>query len=508
MSHARNLLCMISLVYLTGLYLTGCASFSGIHPEAKIQASDSGASAQNKPDIQWLDAKWWEVLDDEQLNRLIDQGTAKSPTLRQADARVRRAIARAHEIGSGNMPSVDANANMSYHRWPMDDHYGGGLFGEGTWDNTANLQFGYHMDFFGRQKNRDLRSQAGIAVSMASQRAATLQLEGNLLRSYIQLALDYRQLDVEHARLAQQQQIVQLNRQRLDSGLGSQYDLKQSQALLPVTRRRISALGAAIALTKNQLITLAGLSLDQTAKIKRPKLVLTDKIALPDALPVDLLGHRPDLVAGRWQIVSAARGIDLAKADFYPNINLQAMVGQMMTVGSLVNWFDKSNRAYSIGPALSLPIFDGGARRARLGIATADYDEAIEGYNAALQNALREVSDQLIRQESIREQSALADEGVDRANQVYETAKAAFRRGLRDYLHVLDAQSRLFDQQIARATVRSRLMRAQVDLAIAMGGGVTFQFTPDTRQLLPGQGPKDRLARQKKIRTTPEQDRE
>ena len=167
----------------------------------------------------------------------------------------------------------------------------------GTWDNTANLQFSYHMDFFGRQKNQDLRSQAGIAFSMASQRAATLQLEGNLLRSYIQLALDYRQLDVEHARLAQQQQIVELNRQRLDSGLGSQYDLKQSQALLPVTRRRITALDADIALTKNQLITLAGLPLDQTAKIKRPTIVLTDKIALPDALPVIFWGTAPIL----WQ---------------------------------------------------------------------------------------------------------------------------------------------------------------------------------------------------------------
>ena len=213
-------------------------------------------------------------------------------------------------------------------------------------------------------------------------------------------------------------------------------------------------------------------------------------------------------MASRWQIVSTARGIDLAKADFYPNINLQAMVGQMMTLGSLANWFYTSNRAYSIGPALSLPIFDGGARRARLGIATADYDDAIEGYNAALQNALREVSDQLIRQNSIQEQSVLADEGVDRANQVYETAMAAFRRGLRDYLHVLDAQSRLFDQQIARAEVRSRLMRAQVDLAIAMGGGVTFKLTPDARRLLPGRAAEEKLTAQKKIGSAPVQDRQ
>lgn len=488
--------------FMSFVYLSGCASFLGIDSQATIQQPDAVSPQQLKEASKPLDSKWWQVFHDDQLNWLLDQGTANSPTLKQADARVRRAIASAGETKAGDVPHVDANADMGYHKWPNDPHYGGGLFGEHTWDNTANLQFSYHLDLFDRQANRDRRARANIALSQASAQAARLQLEGNLLRSYIQLALDYQELDVERSRLEQQNHIVRLNQQRLDYGLGSQYDLQQSMALLPVTQRRISVLHEQIKLTKNQLVTLAGLPLSQTAKLKRPTLVLTDELHLPQALPIGLIGHRPDLVASRWQIVSSARGIDLAKADFYPNINLHAMLGQMMTLGGLDNFFEEKNRTYSVGPALSLPIFDGGARRSRLGIATADYDEAIEGYNATLQTALRQVSDELIRQDSIRQQSSLADQGVDRAMRVYTTAQEAFKRGLRDYLHVLDAQSRLFDQEIARATVQSQLMRAQVDLAIAMGGGITFEATPASIQLLPAKAAKAKLAAEKEAAKT------
>ncbi|MFM2481838.1 efflux transporter outer membrane subunit [Celerinatantimonas sp. YJH-8] len=484
------------------ILISGCASFQGINSKATIQKPDAVSPEQLKEASKPLDSKWWQVFQDNQLNWLLDQGTAHSPTLKQADARVRRALASAGEVKSGDRPHIDANADMGYHKWPEDSHYGGGLAGEHTWDNTANLQFSYHLDLFDRQANRNRQAHANIALSQASAQAARLQLEGNLLRSYIQLTLYYQELDVERARLEQQNHIVRLNQQRLDYGLGSQYDLQQSMALLPITQRRISVLHEQIKLTKNQLMTLAGLPLSQTAQLQRPSLVLTDELHLPQALPIALIGHRPDLVASRWQIVSSARGIDLAKADFYPNINLHAMLGQMMTLGGLSNFFEAKNRTYSVGPALSLPIFDGGARRARLGIATADYDEAIEGYNATLQTALRQVSDEMIRQQSIRQQSQLADLGVDRANQVYTTAQEAFKRGLRDYLHVLDAQSRLFDQEIARATVQSELMRSQVDLAIAMGGGITFESTPASLQLLPTQAAQAKQAAEKTAATT------
>lgn len=467
--------------------LPACTAPGDIAPHAHLLTPEQPPLPATQTNASTLQEQWWQAFADPQLNTLMTAATAHSPTLKEAIARIRRALAAAGAVEAAGQLQTDLDVTMSGHHFPEDGHYGAGLPGQTTWDNTANLGISYHLDLFGRQHARNRQAHANIALQHASAQAARLQLQGNIVRTYIQLALQYRQREIQQAHLQQQQEIVKLTRQQLTAGLGAQYDLQQAQAQLPVTRRQINALSAAIALTRNQLVTLAGLPLRQAATLTRPKLQLTGTLALPKSLPLSLIGHRPDLVASRWQIVAQARDIDLARADFYPNINLLAAFGQQMTVGGLTNWLDSDNRSYQAGPALSLPIFDGGRRRAQLGVAAAQYDVVVEQYNATLQQALREVSDDLIRQQSITEQAALADDAVTQAERVYHTAEAAFQRGLRDYLHVLDAQTRLFAQQQSRATIHAQLLTAEANLAVALGGGIDFNELPAAEQLHPQQ---------------------
>ncbi|QSX34802.1 efflux transporter outer membrane subunit [Shewanella avicenniae] len=476
--------------YLAGLVLPllcSCASSDGIAPHAQMASipamsnvADKTASAPTPP----VSEQWWRAFTDPQLDSLIAQMTQLSPTLQQAVDRIHIAQAQLGAVSAIDQPKLNARGSLGVEHWPQDTHYGAGLNGDTTWNNTAGLAFDYDIDLFQRQDDRDQRALAQLAMSDISAQAAQLQLTANIVRSYIQLALAYDQLDVQRKRLKQQQEIINLTQAQFDYGLGSRYDLQQAEAQLPVIKSVIRGIDERIALNKNQLVTLVGLPLQQSTNIQRPTLTLASNLDLPTNLPLSLIGNRPDINASRWRIVAQARSIDLAKADFYPDINLMAGFSQVMTVGSLSQIFSAQNRSYSVGPAISLPIFDGGARRAQLGIASASYDEVVHNYNATLQQALREVSDVLIQQRSAQDQALLADEAVARANQVFKTAETAFKQGFRDYLHVLDAQTRLLEQELVRANVHARLLTVEADLAIALGGGIKFS-APTELQLLP-----------------------
>ncbi|WP_432697659.1 efflux transporter outer membrane subunit [Marinobacterium sp. YM272] len=472
--------------------LAGCASPKGIHPQAALTQPEAveGVSHPAANSDNWPSIRWWQSFADPQLDKLVEQAMLDNPTLEAAAARIRRAQAQAGRTLSPSAPQLNANINANIHGWPTDDHYGSGtLAGTETWDNSAMLGFSYELDLFGRQQDRKQRAQRDVAVSEASARVVQLDLTANLIRTYIAYALNYAQLDVQKSRLAQQHQIVDLTQKQLSAGIGTRYDLQQARAQLPVTQRRIRALEEAIELNRNTLVTLAAQPLSEAGKLVRPTLLLNRQLSLPSDLPLELIGRRPDLVLSRWQIASQASAVDMARTDFYPNINLVASLGQVLTNGALTDWTDAERRTFSAGPALSLPIFDGGARRARLGIAAAEYDEAVQQYNNTLRHALQEVSDQLIRQRSAKDQSELADLAVQQAEQVYDTAEKAFQRGLTDYLHVLDAQTRLLDQRIAREQIHAQLLRVQADLALSLGGGVQFMAQPDNEQLTPERVP-------------------
>lgn len=205
---------------------------------------------------------------------------------------------------------------------------------------------------------------------------------------------------------------------------------------------------------------------------------------------MELLGHRPDLVASRWQVAAEARGVDAAEADFYPNVDLVASVGYNAVGGGMLEFLRGQKFNYGIGPALSLPIFDGGRRRALLGEASASYDAAVARYNGTLVQALRDVSDQLIRVRSLARQQQLADDSVAAAQHTYELATQAYQGGLTDYLNVLNAQTRLFQQQEVAQQVHAGRLAAHAGLVIALGGGLGEpDQAPDDVHLLPERVP-------------------
>ena len=464
-------------VWALSLAISGCIGTGGIAPQGKALDANTLATdvaiQSATQDAHWPSAKWWQAYGDPQLNAWVDLALQGSPSMAMAAARVRQARAMAGVVESAESLQVNADSTLKRHNWPTDQFYGPGeLANTTTWDNNAALGFSYALDLWGRESNASERAVDLAHMSAAEARMAQLELQNNVVRAYIQLSLHYAQRDIIAATLAQQQQIVDLAQKRLDGGIGTHFEVSQAQTPLPETHRQLDALDESIALSRNQLAALAGKGPGEGARLQRPTLALGTALKLPSALPAQLLGQRPDVVASRWQVAAQARGIEVAHAGFYPNVDLVGSLGYMATGGGALEFLTGKKLNYSVGPAISLPIFDGGRLRAELGEAAAGYDLAVAKYNQTLVNALKGISDQLIRRESMDKQQDFANESVAAAQKTYDIAMIAYQRGLTDYLNVLNAQTLLLRQQQVQQQVQAARLSAHAELVTALGGGL------------------------------------
>jgi NodT family efflux transporter outer membrane factor (OMF) lipoprotein len=454
--------------------LSACASTHGLAPQAAVTNTDSlqvsttlaNAAVNSQA---WPDSKWWSQFGDPQLDQLIEEGLADSPTLRVAEARTRAALAQAQTSRSARFPQVDAKASTTRERFPehslIPPPYGG------SWDTLSELQatLNWEVDFWGKNRAAYEQAVGSARAAELDTRAARLALAANIAHTYVQLERAYLQLDVAQATLQQRQQIYKLTQDRNEAGVDSRLELRQAESALPAAREQIAQLQEAIDLTRNQLAALLGKGPDRGLTIQRPAAAALVPAAIPSKVPSELLGHRPDILAERCRVEAARHGIDNARAQFYPDVNLTAFVGfQTLGASSLIT---AGNREIGVGPAVSLPIFDAGRRRGNLAGRDADYDAAVERYNQVVTDALREVVDQLASMRSVDEQRTQQREGIATAQDAYDLATLRYREGVGNYLQVLTTETQLLTQRSLDADLRARSIDLSIDLARSLGGG-------------------------------------
>jgi NodT family efflux transporter outer membrane factor (OMF) lipoprotein len=255
---------------------------------------------------------------------------------------------------------------------------------------------------------------------------------------------------------------------RLKSGLDTKVQLFQSRNTTATARTQLANTEGQIILTKQQLAILLGAGPDRGLSIARPRLHQTKSKALPANLPFNLLGRRPDIVSARWQVEAACQGISYTKALFYPNVNLLA--GFAFLSLNLSHITTRANAEY-FGPALSLPLFDGGALRAQLRNQYAKYEEAVANYNDTLSKALSDVATQITNLRTINKQLTIQSEALSSAQRAYGLARYQYRVGLASQLVVLDAETRYLTEQQTRLGLSRDRRNRQVALIKALGGG-------------------------------------
>jgi len=448
------------------LILAGCAS-PGPQTE-RLPMLDAKALGASATDTAWPQAKWWSAWGDRQLDAIVEQALAGQPTLQAAQARVRQAQAAVGVADAARLPQVNASVDMSDQRFSANGlfppPYGGGTF----WNNTAQIGASWELDLFGRQRAALDAAIGQSRAAQADEQAARVLLASNVAAGYFNLARLLESRGVASEALAQRQQIVTLVRQRISAGLDTTVELRQAEGLIAQTQVEIEALDEGIARARHGLAELAGQG-PQAFDTLSPGLAALHSGALPQALPADLIGRRADLVAQRWRVDASAKEIAVARTEFYPNINLVAFVG-LNSLG-LDHFIEAGSRTYGAGPALRLPIFEGGRLRAQLNARQAEADSAIAGYNAALLRALREVSDEVSSLQSIERQQIAQADATTAADAAYDLALQRYRAGLGNFLVVLTAQTNVLAQRRAVTDLKARHLAAEVALSRSLGGG-------------------------------------
>lgn len=472
----------VALSSITLAVLAGCANLGNSHSTQTLTSPGQLASAQTLPSQggQWPSQNWVDQFNDPQLRALVDEAIKDNPNLQVAFARVRASRAMADVVRGNLYPSVGLDAEMTRQRLSSYDLFEGTPLG-GNWFTESKIQLGvsYDLDFWGKNRSALEAALSDDKAIEAESQAARLMLSTTVARTYAKLAALYAQRDVAQRTIEQRKDLTTLAGQRLRAGLDTQVETTQARANVAAAQTELEQVDEQIALARNQIAALLGKGPDRGLALTRPTLLAQTTPKLPDNLTIDLIGRRPDLVAARWRVEAASKDIDVAKAEFLPDISLSAFLGLASILPE--NLLLGNSRQLGIGPALKLPIFQGGKLRANLRGKFANYDAAVASYNQTLTEALHDTADQITALHSIDSQIHIQHTALTEAERSYSLARTRYGAGLGTQLTVLNAETTVLQQRKLATDLQARRLDVQMALIKALGGGYTAEELPGAK---------------------------
>ncbi|PIB91789.1 efflux transporter outer membrane subunit [Caulobacter sp. FWC2] len=452
--------------------LGACAVIPATPLTQTLKAPSAYASANRlaAPSADWPGDQWWTAYGERQLNGLMDEALAGSPDLAAAKARLAEAQAATAQARAATLPSVTANGSYASVKQSYNNGIPAAFVPKGYNDSgRVALDFAWELDFFGKNRAALAAATSDAEAAKADAAEARLVLSTNIATAYADLAQLFADRDASQDAARIREQSASLTAERVANGLENQGAAEQSKARLASARADLAALDEQIGLTRNRLAALLGAGPDRGLAIARPAVGAVKAFGLPANLSADLIGRRPDVVAARLRAEAASQRIKQAKAQFYPAVNLSAYFGQQALGLDLLN--NASSRIGSIGPAVSLPIFEGGALRANYRGAAADYDLAVASYNGTLAQALQDVADAAVSARALDVRLSESRAALQASTAAHGIAVQRYRGALSTYLDVLTAEDAMIANQRAVADLETRAFTLDVALVRALGGG-------------------------------------
>jgi multidrug efflux system outer membrane protein len=405
-----------------------------------------------------LTADWWRLFGDPKLNELEDAALRANTDLRAAMARVMQARAAARITASQFYPTITLDPSVVRSR--SAPH---------TTSNLVQIPFdlSYEIDVWGRVRRAYQASVAQARASENDYQVVRLTLAADVAQDYLTL----RSLDAQDQILVKSvesfRKQVSLTQTLFRAGLAAQTDVLQAQTQLDSTltqeievRRQRADLEHALAILLGRPPTdlaLAAASLDLSIP------------AIPAGLPADLLRRRPDVAEAEQNLVAASAQIGVATAQFYPTISLIGAAGfESLDLKHSLDW---KNRVWSIGPSVSVPIFEGGQLKAGLAQAKARYDELTATYRGTVLGAIRDVEDSLTDLHHFSDEATAQQQAVQSSRESLRLSQVQYERGLIAYLQVIDAERTLLANELSASQILNQRMVSTVLLIKALGGG-------------------------------------
>jgi NodT family efflux transporter outer membrane factor (OMF) lipoprotein len=468
--HPEARLCHAVAATLATALLAGCAI---PHDKPKVRVLESAAVGLHGP-ATIPTAGWWQRLNDPQLDRIMDDALAGNPTLDVAMARLRLARAGVETQRAGLLPTLDFDASEERSQlsgaYEIPQAYAGSV----RWIGSIQTSLSWTFDFAGKQRALISQSRHWADAASLDVAAARLTLTGAVAEAYVGLARAELQMRIAQAFVTSRRDSLALARTRANNDLDDEFDIRAAETLLAEAQKSFDQAKGDRDLMVHALAALAGRGADAYSALTPPTLSLDAALSLPASLPANLLDRRPDILAARARIYAANAGRKAAVADFYPSIDLHAFQGlssvdtsKMLTERALT---------WGVGPALHVPLFEGGRLGAQYKAATAEIDVAAASYNETILDAVKQAADAL---SSIDSTAAQAADQRDIQRGLAETVRldrVRVRTGLGTQLDILASGDRLLQAQQTQADLDAEGLTRRVELLIAVGG----DFDPKT----------------------------
>jgi len=442
-----------------------------------VQASQSLADAQGG----WPADRWWSGYGDAQLDGLIEEGLARSPDMAAAQARLRMAAGYAQQAGAAMVPSLDVTGSATLNKQSYNNGFPKEFVPQG-WLDTGNVSasLGFDLDIWG--KNRAALAAATSELTAARYDAfqARLVLATAIADAYADLAHLYEECDIQQKMLEIRLSSQELVGQRQKNGLDTRGSLRQADATAATARASLAAAQEAIALRSNQIAALVGAGPDRGRAIARPQLHGPLPAGLPADVTTNLIARRPDVAAALERTQASANRIKVARAAFFPAVRLDALVGYQAL--GLDQLFRQDSIAGSVGPAISLPIFHGGAISGQYRTARATYDEAVATYDKTVLTAYQQVANVVTSRSMLASRMQEAKAALAASEQALALARMRYEGGLSTYLDVLNVEDRLLSAREAVAALDARAYSLDIELVRSLGGGFTSSDAGNSKE--------------------------
>lgn len=478
-------------VLVPALLLSACVATPDLGREPTLRSVDSIAASESlgrEAASAWPVEGWWTAYGDPQLNQLMEEGLRASPDMAAAAARFRQATAAAREAGAALLPSADLEAGasatrQSYNMGMPKDFVPQGWLGTGR----IALDAAFDLDLWGKNRATLAAATSEAEAARIDARQAQLALTTAIADAYAELARLYDQHDIQQRTLDIRSASQKLVAQRQRNGLETRGNVRQADATVASARAQLAALDQSIAMRQHQIAALIGAGPDRGLSIQRPRLENLAAPGLPADVTTNLVARRPDIAAALARAEAAAKRIKVARADFYPAIRLSALIG-IQSLGYNTNFFapttsgprpftdtlfSKDSLFGSVGPAISLPIFHGGAIRARYRGARGAYDEAVAIYDKTVLGAYQEVADAVTGRRNMERRLAAAREALAASEEAYAIARKRYDGGLFTFLDVLNVEDQMLATRQSLAELEASAFTLDIALIRALGGGFT-----------------------------------
>jgi multidrug efflux system outer membrane protein len=435
--------------------------------EAQFADAELGAWKEAAPAEAIARGDWWSVFHDTFLDDLEREAAANNQDLKAAAARVAQARALARTARADFFPALSLDPSASRGRTsenalnPPPHHLGNEV--------RVPLDLSYELDLWGRVRRAFEGAGADAQARLAAFENTLLVLKADIAQNYFAIrSLDTERSILRHT-LELRREALRLVSSRYRGGASSELDVSRAETELNTTEAELVAVDRSRAQVEHALAVLVGKPAGQFTLAELPLPADALPPIIPPGLPGDLLERRPDIAEAERNLAAANARIGVAKGAFFPVVRLTGSAGfDSLDVDSLFNW---ESRVWSLGPSLTLPLFQGGRNRANLKRVQAAFDENVAAYRQRALVAFREVQDALTGARLLSRQAEALERSRASSRKTADISSSRYRAGLVSYLEVVESERTALTAERESARIAGQRLVTTVQLIKALGGG-------------------------------------